>query len=137
MQLYLITLLSAKNRIYPFTSKLIVPETGNPSTDSDLCVIFSNLLENAVEACMHMTDGKRFIQLNSSLQSQLFTITMDNSFNGTVIKYGDRFRSTKRNDFGIGLASVQAIAHESQGGTEFKTENNVFLSSVYLRLQKS
>ena len=114
--------------------KLAVPETGKEDTDSDLCVIFSNLLENAVEACQRMESKERFIHLNSTIHHHILTITMDNSFNGEIIRFGERFRSAKRNDYGIGLASVQSIAEQANGGTDFRAEENIFKSSVYLRL---
>lgn len=114
--------------------KLAVPETGKEDTDSDLCVIFSNLLENAVEACERMESKERFIRLNSTIRHHLLTITMDNSFNGEITRFGDRFRSAKRNDYGVGLASIQSIAEEAHGGADFHAEGNIFSSSVYLRL---
>ena len=39
--------------------KLVVPDTDSRSMDGNLCVIFANLLENAVEACDRMTDGEK------------------------------------------------------------------------------
>ena len=117
-----------------FSVKLVVPETGSYATDSDLCSIFANILENAVEACERMKEGERFIRIRSSLQNSLLTITMDNSFNGEVTKIGDRFRSAKRNNLGIGLASVQAIAREAHGDATFSAEDRIFSSSVYLSL---
>ena len=122
-----------KNNI-AFTANLVVPETNCQGTDSDLCVIFANLLENAVEACMRLDNEQRFIRLNSKLQYDLLIITMDNSFNGEFTIYNNRFRSVKRNNYGIGLASIQSIAQNSSGDATFTPDGNVFLSSVYLQI---
>ena len=116
------------------TIHLTVPQHCTQITDSSLCVIFGNLLENAVEACMRMTEGHRFIRLNSSLQYELLTITMDNSFDGKVTEENGRFYSRKREDFGIGLSSVQAVARKGQGDARFEQDGLVFLSSVYVRV---
>ena len=113
---------------------LDVPTESKLVADSDLCVIFANLLENAIEACGRMTEGEKFIKLQSTLQYELLTITMDNSFNGTVSIEGGKFFSSKRNDFGIGLRSIQSIAQKTGGDAEFETEGTVFLSSVYMRV---
>lgn len=113
---------------------LTVPQHCKQITDSSLCVIFGNLLENAVEACMRMTEGHKFIRLNSSLQYELLTITMDNSFDGKVTEENGKFRSRKREDFGIGLSSVQTVARKGQGDAQFETDGLVFLSSVYVRV---
>ena len=102
--------------------------------DSDLSVIFGNLLENAVEACDRMTEGDKFISLSSSLQNGLLAVTMDNSFDGNFRKEGDRVRSSKRDDFGIGLASVRSLAQKAGGDARFEANGNVFLSSVYVRI---
>lgn len=48
--------------------------------DMKLCVIFGNFLENAVVACRRMTEGRRFIWMNSVVQLGTLIITMDNSF---------------------------------------------------------
>ncbi|MDD2958475.1 MAG: GHKL domain-containing protein [Lachnospiraceae bacterium] len=113
---------------------LTVPERNEPMTDSSLSVIFGNLLENAVEACGRMTGGHKFIRLNSSLQYDMLTITMDNSFDGKVTEENGRFHSRKREDFGIGLSSVQAVAKKGQGDARFECDGVVFLSSVYVRI---
>lgn len=117
-----------------YAVQLTVPECNEQITDSSLCVIFGNLLENAVEACMRMTEGHKFIRLNSSLQYELLTITMDNSFDGKLTEENGKFCSRKREDFGIGLSSVKSVAQKSGGDVEFKADGLVFLSSVYVRV---
>ena len=118
-----------------FDSNLTVPSQKDVSLNSDLCVIFANLLENAYEACMRINSGQdRFIIIKSSLNRKLLTITMDNSFNGDVTKIGDKYRSAKRNDYGIGLASIKSISQQYHGDSTFTNDNNIFFSSVYLSI---
>lgn len=114
--------------------QLAVPEYSRQITDSSLCVIFGNLLENAIDACMRMREGNKFIRMNSRLQYETLTITMDNSFDGKFTKKGGRLVSSKRNDFGIGTASVAAVAAQHGGSARFEADGLVFLSSVYVRL---
>ena len=118
-----------------FKSLLTVPFKDDTSLNSDLCVIFANMLENAYEAC-RQTDLKehRFIDIKSSLNGNLLTITMDNSYNGNVIKVGEKYRSSKRNDFGIGLESVRSIAQQYHGDAVFTNKSKIFYSSVYLSI---
>ena len=125
--------LCSRNNI-SLSVRLAVPEETGRVSDGDLCVIFGNLLENAVEACCRMEEGQRFIKICSSLSNQLLTITMDNSFNGKLRQEGDRFISSKREDFGIGLESVKSVAVKAHGNAEFRSEKNIFYSSVYIRL---
>lgn len=116
------------------TIRLSIPEKTEQIPDSSLCVILGNLLENAVEACERMTEGKRFIRLSSRLQYGTLTITMDNSFDGKTVKRNGRFISSKRDEVGTGLRSVTAMAEKFGGGTNFETEGTVFLSSVYVQI---
>ena len=117
-----------------FTVHLVIPEKSDPVLDSDLCVIFANLLENAVEACNRMENGKKFIRINSTLQYDMLIITMDNSFNGVIHINNSRYLSLKRDDYGIGIASIQSVARKHQGDAEFTTQDQVFQSSVYITL---
>ena len=95
--------------------------------------MFANLLENAVEACGRITGGKKFIRLSSSLEYGVLTITMDNSFDGHVQIENGRYRSSKREDFGVGLTSIQTVAQECGGEAWFEADGRVFHSAVYLR----
>lgn len=114
--------------------ELTVPQENPHISDSSLCVIFGNLLENAVEACDRMTEGDKFICLRSRIQYELLAVTMDNSFNGVIRKEGDRFRSSKRNELGVGLSSVCSAARKAGGSAAFRNDQKVFYSSVYLNL---
>lgn len=114
--------------------RLTVPEHPEQITDSSLCVIFGNLLENAIEACARMTEGNKFIRLNSRLQYKTLTITMDNSFDGKLTRREGRLISSKRDDYGIGTGSVAAVARQHGGGASFEAKGRVFLSSVYVQL---
>ncbi|MCI8512250.1 MAG: GHKL domain-containing protein [Lachnospiraceae bacterium] len=113
---------------------LTVPGHLERITDSSLCVIFGNLFENAIEACARMTEGKKFIHLNSRRQYKTLTVTMDNSFNGSFTEQDGRALSSKRADFGIGTGSIAAIARQHGGDAKFEADGLVFLSSVYVRL---
>lgn len=115
-----------------FTAQLHVPSICGNVPDSDLCVVFANLLENAAEACGRMSEGRRFVSLRAGLRGGVLTIVMDNSYGGSVREESGQFRSSKRSDFGVGLASVQAVAAKFGGSARFEYDGSVFSSSVYL-----
>ena len=112
--------------------RLSVPTRVEQISDGELCVLFGTLLENAVEACGRMAGGKRFLRLNSAIHPGALTITMDNSFDGQIRLENGRYRSSKRDDFGIGLASIQATVRKCGGSTRFEMDGGVFRSSVYV-----
>ena len=114
--------------------RLSVPTRTEQTTDAELCVIFGNLIENALEACGRMTEGKKFIHLGSRVDMGLLTIIMDNSFHGQFKQEHGKYFSSKRDDFGVGLSSIQAVARKRGGDARFETDGNVFHSSVYMQI---
>ena len=114
--------------------RLSVPTRTEQTTDPELCVIFGNLIENALEACGRMTEGKKFIHLGSRVDMGLLTIIMDNSFHGQFKQEHGKYLSSKRDDFGVGLSSIQAVARKRGGDARFETDGNVFHSSVYMQI---
>lgn len=51
---------------------------------TDLCVVFGNILENALGACRRVTAGQRFIKLSSQVIGNKLYITVDNCFSGEI-----------------------------------------------------
>lgn len=118
-----------------FNANIDVPSHNKAIDNNSLCVIFGNLLENASEACKLIEQGHKFITLKSSIQYDILTITMDNSFNGEVKSENGKFLSSKRNDYGIGLSSIQSICIKHNGNARFEYEGNIFHSSLYVKIQ--
>jgi len=123
--------LACKNGI-DVSANLEVPENTGIA-DTDLCIIFGNLLENAIEACARMREGTRFIRLNSIVMANMLAITIDNSFNGEIKKDGEIFLSHKRKGAGIGLSSVSAVAKKYEGTVKFEYKDQIFEASVMLK----
>ena len=99
--------------------------------DSDLCIIFGNCIENAIEACRKL-DGEKFIKINSMLTGKMLTITIDNNFDGNLEKEEDTFLSLKREGKGVGILSVKAIAKKYDGTARFESDGNNFNVSILL-----
>lgn len=114
------------------TASISVPqEVGIAGTD--LCIVFGNCLENAIEACERAKSGKKFIRIQSELRGAMLIILVDNSFDGIVQRDGEAFLSSKRNGRGIGVTSVQAVAKKYNGAAKFEPDKAVFHVSVMLQ----
>lgn len=50
-----------------------------PVSTVDLCALFSNMLDNALQACLRLEEGKRRIKLRASQTAGVFVVTMENS----------------------------------------------------------
>ena len=88
--------------------------------DTDLCIVFGNLFENAANSVAGQKDGIKFITSRCSLTGSKLVLTVDNSTDcGTMAG-------------GIGQQSVRAVAEKYQGGVRFERKGLVYKSSVLL-----
>ena len=100
-----------------------------------ICVIFGNIVENAIEACEKVRVGERYIRLSADREgSQCLYITMVNSSDGCSVKKKEVFVSSKKEKSGIGLSSVKMLAEKYGGLAEFHEEGNEFYSNIMLKL---
>lgn len=104
--------------------------------DVDLCIVFGNLFENAIEACRRQNNPQRFIRLSAAMAGTGVVITVDNSFEDRVTQEDGLFLSSKRFGKGIGTTSVKAIADKYHGFTKFEYDGSVFRASVMLKGEK-
>ncbi len=124
----------AKDKGIAISVELAVPAVVERIDDGSLCVIFGNILENAIEACGRMSGGGGFISLHSHIRNGMLVITQKNSFEGAIRNQGEKFYSSKRDDFGVGLTSVQTVAHKHSGNATFMHDGRVFQSTIYVRI---
>ncbi len=118
----------------PFTCTLDLPRH-LPVSEMDLCVVLSNLLENALEASCDLPPAARGIRVQARTHNgRLVLLTVENPFAGGISRQADGlFRSSKRKGPGIGLQSVQRIAEKNGGYCNFETENGLFRANIMLR----
>lgn len=100
----------------------------------DLCVLFGNLLDNALEACEGISEeGGRFLRLQAGMVRQCFLLEMKNSV-GRRDGDEERSRKTGRKSgrHGIGLQNVRDIVETYQGTMELEESEGVFTSLLLL-----
>ena len=81
-----------------------------------------------------MHDGKRFIQFNTKAQGDLLFIAQDNSYEKEPSKKDGYFISSKRDEVGTGLLSVQSVAERYGGKAYFEAKDGRFRSEVYVHM---
>lgn len=105
-----------------------------PISEMDICLVLSNLLENALEASIRTDTTKQYIKVQAYLHSDnVILITVENAFDGTIKKKNDVFQSSKRRGDGVGIQSVRHIAEKNGGYCSFTLKNNVFYANIMLR----
>ena len=107
----------------------------------DMGIILQNLLQNALEACEKVSEGKRFIVLTGKRKGRFFLIEVKNSFVGEVVFGQDGLPvTTKKEDapmHGIGLSNVRREAEKYMGELELKTTNQREFSATVLLQERS
>lgn len=93
-------------------------------SDTDLCVVLGNALENAIEACGNLDNSKmRFISMEARTMNGQMLMKIENSYNGCLKVKDDSYISTKNGEFhGIGMKNIKNVM-ENCGGL-VKTEHN-------------
>jgi sensor histidine kinase YesM len=102
----------------------------------EMCIIFGNLLENAVEACEKLKENTR-IELIVRTQNKMFTIMVKNTFDGlfAVAKTpseGSKIPVSAKTGGGFGLRSVRAVS--DRYGGHLLTEWDAEMFTVYVML---
>ncbi|MEG1956264.1 MAG: ATP-binding protein, partial [Lachnospiraceae bacterium] len=103
-------------------------------SDSELTIVFGNLLENAIEACNRIPEEDRFITLKiKNVESSLVAIICENSFDGILNQRNGKILSRKK-EGGIGLSSIESIALKYHGIMKIQAEQNNF--KIYVSLSE-
>ena len=122
----------AKRDDIPFRARLDLPET-LPIDEIDMCLVLSNLLENALEASLRTAPGRRQIEITAYIHAdRILLIEVENAFDGVVHEKNGVFRSSKRRENGIGIQSVTHIAEKNGGTSTFTYQNGTFSAKVML-----
>lgn len=102
----------------------------------DLCVILGNLLDNAIEACMRLSqEEQRFIRIYIDvLQGQLYLYVINATADG-LRRRGGSYQSTKASrEHGYGLMRMDRMVEKYHGYLDRQDEEGVFATEVLLPL---
>ena len=123
----------AKREQIPFSVQLDLPEC-LPVDEIDLCLVLSNLLENALEASLRTAPARRRIELTAYLHgNSLVLIQVENTYDGVIREKDGVFLSSKRKGDGVGIQSVRHIAEKSGGVSTVTYQDGLFCAKVMLR----
>lgn len=103
-------------------------------SDIDLCALIGNLLDNAVEACETLTDGKPFIRLYIGIVKKQLYISVTNTTGERVRKMDYEYITRKRGNHGHGLKRINLVVEKYQGYINRQNEPGVFVTEIMLPL---
>lgn len=93
--------------------------------DMDLCVLFSNAVDNAIHACINQKDGTRFIRISGTQKGDFFMIEVENSClpDRPFIK-------------GTGFANMEAVSEKYHGAVTAEKLGTCFRLNVLLVISR-
>ncbi len=124
----------AKRENIPFHALVSLP--ADLSIDEiDLCLVFSNLLENALQASVKTEPARRKINVEVyPHHNHLLLIHVENTFDGKIQQKNNIFQSSKHSGNGIGIESVRHITDKNGGACDFTYEDGIFSAKIMLRI---
>ena len=102
-----------------------------PLSDTKLCAILSNALENALHASIETEE--KFIQVQLAERNQTLLIQISNPFIGTVA-FENGLPVSTQTGHGFGTKNIAAIADSYHGQFQFFAKDEIFTVRVLLPL---
>lgn len=106
-----------------------------PFLGGHLTIVFGNLLDNALEACREVGEGKRYVTLDVSYEKEVLMIAVTNPYRGERRKNRmGKYVTTKKDcrSHGLGLSSVEQAAEAYCGQVVADGQDGVFRVSVVM-----
>ena len=102
-------------------------------SELDLCVILGNLFDNAIEASLALPQDRRLIRVYIDMKGEQLYISFTNF---TAVKKrsktGGRFRTTKGEGHGFGLARMDSVVERLGGWLSRNSEDGAFTTEILL-----
>lgn len=100
----------------------------------DLCVIISNLLNNAEEACVRLEENERKVSAELYNMGKRFLFRVNNPVEWDLVIENGKLMTTKadKKNHGIGIQNVNQIVESYNGSVEYLCENGVFSVEVFI-----
>ena len=99
-------------------------------SNTDLVIVFGNLMDNAVEACAKLENPK--IELNAHIGRGYLVITESNP--AVPEPEGRKQRRIPELERGVGMQILKSVAEKYQGSCMSETGNGNYSVSVFLKL---
>ena len=104
-------------------------------SDSVLCGVLGNALDNAIEACSRLKEEERVIKIFMKVERKNLFIEIKNYYDGTILATQDgRLISRKENpqEHGMGLRIMHELLDHADGNLETKWDERVFTLRVMI-----
>ena len=95
---------------------------------ADFCTILSNLLDNAIEACLHVEHSDRYIKISNSIVNNFSLLIVENSKENEIKKDGSKILTSKKDKsiHGIGIDNVRSCVEKYNGDMKIDYDESNF-----------
>lgn len=104
-----------------------------PLSDTELCAILSNALENALRAAKDTVPSRRQVELYCGIRHNKFLIEIRNPYEGKILMQDD-LPVSAYDGHGYGCHSIRAVAEKHHGLCSFEAKNGIFIVRVAIPL---
>lgn len=106
---------------------------------TDVCSIFSNIIDNAIEACNKVNNNEKYIKIRGTVVKSYYVIRCENSKINKVKIKNNKIITSKKDKFihGIGLKSVKSSLKKYDGELEIEDFEGEFLLQIYIPINKN
>jgi sensor histidine kinase regulating citrate/malate metabolism len=108
--------------------------------DVVLCSLFSNALDNAIEACSAITEvsAERVISIKTAYKGNYFILRVENTHsNRIVMQDGMPVPGAGHEHRGYGSKILASIAGRYDGSVEYKFDDNTFAVAIIIPVKES
>ena len=102
-------------------------------SDTELCSILSNGLENALHAVAALDESLKWVELHCGIRRNKLLIEIKNPYAGKITMRDD-LPVSSREGHGYGCRSIRSIAIQNRGLCTFEAEHGVFTLRVMIPL---
>ena len=112
------------------------PENGivlSESSTSEMVGLFTNLIDNAIEACLHLPESARWIRIKVTIERKKMLFVIENSC-GEISQRAQGERTWKRNkqEHGIGKDIIHEIVQRNNGWITYAQKDSIYRVELML-----
>lgn len=97
-----------------------------PVESAELAMVMANALENAIHACLRLSDEiEKIISVHILFAPQL-VVEISNSFDGKVLLDEQGYPISENEEHGIGTRSILTFVEKHQGFIDYRQEDRIF-----------
>lgn len=103
-----------------------------PLDEISLCSMIANSFDNAIEACIKLPANKRKIILKARTMKGLFSYSIENSYNGVLLKTDNKIHTSKKDitNHGLGLTIIGDIVEKFNGTMVLSQKEQEFKMTI-------